>query len=244
MERHRSRGGSSGIFLHNFSPLSARDRPGPPLVRLWYSGLVAAPPPQLLESDVDPDPLRQFDAWYDDAQTRGIAQSDAVTLATSTRDGIPSARMVLLKGRDARGFQFFTNYESVKARELAENPRACLVFYWAILNRQIRVVGTVTKLPREDSEKYFRTRHRGSQIGAWASQQDQILSSRAELDDRVRELDKAYEGAEVPTPPHWGGYVVAPTSVEFWQGRDSRLHDRLRYTRRADGSWRIERLSP
>jgi pyridoxamine 5'-phosphate oxidase len=173
-----------------------------------------------------------------------LPHTDAVTLATCTRDGIPSARMVLLKGRDRAGLVFFTNYESHKARELAENPRACLVFYWPTLDRQVRIVGTVAKVSREESEAYFATRHRGSQISAWASHQDAVLASRSELDARVEELTREYAEKDVPCPPHWGGYRLVPTSVEFWQSRPNRLHDRLRYTRRADGSWRIERLAP
>ena len=173
-----------------------------------------------------------------------MKHGDAVTLATATRDGIPSARMVLLKGHDRNGFVFYTNYESQKARELSENPRACLVFFWSSLDRQIRIVGTVTKISREESEAYFRTRPRGSQIGAWASQQDEVLPNREVLDTKAAEIAQTYEGKDVPLPPSWGGYRVSPTSIEFWQGREDRLHDRLRYTRRADGSWRIERLSP
>jgi pyridoxamine 5'-phosphate oxidase len=198
----------------------------------------------LLESDVDPHPLRQLKAWWDEAQALGGPEADAVTLATATRDGIPSARMVLLKGHDDRGLVFFTNYGSQKARELEGNPRACLVIFSAPLHRQIRVIGTVQKTSREESEAYFRTRPRGSQIGAWASQQSAVLESRAVLDAQVAEIENTYAGKDVPLPPHWGGYRLTPTSVEFWQGRDSRLHDRLRYTRRADATWRIERLSP
>ncbi len=200
--------------------------------------------PPLLESAVDSSPFRQFEAWYAHAQSLGMKHGDAVTLATATRDGIPSARMVLLKGHDRNGFVFYTNYESQKARELSENPRACLVFFWSSLDRQIRIVGTVTKISREESEAYFRTRPRGSQIGAWASQQDEVLPNREVLDTKAAEIAQTYEGKDVPLPPSWGGYRVSPTSIEFWQGREDRLHDRLRYTRRADGSWRIERLSP
>ncbi len=201
-------------------------------------------PATLLEADVAKNPLHQFKVWWDDAQSRGFTDADAVTLATATRDGIPSARMVLLKRHDDRGLVFFTNYESHKGKELIDNPRACIVAFWATLHRQIRVVGTISKVTREESESYFRTRPRGSQIGAWASKQSQVLETRALLDAQVEELERAYAGKDVPLPPHWGGFRLSPTSVEFWQGRDSRLHDRLRYTRRADASWRIERLSP
>ncbi len=205
---------------------------------------MADPSVTLLESDVDPHPMRQFKLWWDDAQSRGFPESDAVTLATATRDGIPSARMVLLKGHDERGLVFYTNYGSQKARELTGNPRACIVLFWAQLKRQIRVIGTVAKTTREESEVYFRTRARGSQIGAWASRQSAVIESRAALEESVSELERVYEGKDVPIPPEWGGFRLTPTSVELWQGRDSRLHDRLRYTRRADATWRIERLSP
>jgi pyridoxamine 5'-phosphate oxidase len=200
--------------------------------------------PPLLESDADASPLVMFDRWYAHAAAQPIAHHDAVTLATATRDGIPSARVVLLKGRDPNGFTFFTNYESGKARELAENPRASLVFFWPTLDRQIRVVGTVAKVSREETEAYWKTRHRGSQIGAWSSQQSRVLANRAELDERVTRITKEQVGKDVPCPPHWGGYRLTPTSLEFWQSRPSRLHDRLRYTRKADGTWRIERLAP
>jgi pyridoxamine 5'-phosphate oxidase len=200
--------------------------------------------PPLLESDVDPNPLIQFDRWYAYAAAQPIPHPDAVTLATATRDGIPSARLVLLKGRDAKGFTFFTNYDSGKARELTENPRASMVFFWPTLDRQIRVVGTVAKTSREETEQYWRTRNRGSQIGAWASPQSRVLANRTELDERVVAIDKEHAGKDVPCPPHWGGYRLTPTSLEFWQARPSRLHDRLRYSRRADGTWRIERLAP
>jgi pyridoxamine 5'-phosphate oxidase len=205
---------------------------------------VADPKKTLLESDVDSHPLRQFKVWWDEGMALGLPDSDAVTLATATRDGIPSARMVLLKGHDERGLVFFTNYGSHKARELMDNPRACIVLFWAPLHRQIRVIGTVAKVSGEESEAYFRTRPRGSQIGAWASMQSAVLESRGALEAQVAEIEKKYAGKDVPLPPHWGGFRLTPTSVEFWQGRESRLHDRLRYTRRADSSWRIERLSP
>jgi pyridoxamine 5'-phosphate oxidase len=168
----------------------------------------------------------------------------ACTLATSTRDGIPSARIVLLKGYDARGFVFYTNYESPKARDLTENPRAALVFFWPVLARQIRITGAVSRVTREETEGYFATRARGSQIGAWASRQSTVLESRNALESRVADLEREYEGRPVPAPPNWGGFRLAPTTLEFWQGRTSRLHDRVRYSRRADASWRLECLSP
>jgi pyridoxamine 5'-phosphate oxidase len=198
----------------------------------------------LTETDVDPSPFRQFDEWFRHAIAESVPEPTAMTLATSTRDGIPSARIVLLKSHDARGFVFYTNYASQKARDLAENPRAALVFFWPALERQIRITGSVARVAHEESAAYFRTRPRGSQLGATASAQSAVLANRAELEARVRELDAQYEGIEVPLPSNWGGYRVAPTSLEFWEGRDDRLHDRLRYTRRADGTWRLERLAP
>ena len=167
-----------------------------------------------------------------------------MTLATATPDGRPSARMVLLKGVDARGFAFFTNYESRKGAELAANPRAALVFFWVQLERQVRVEGRVERLSAEESDAYFASRPEGSQLGAWASQQSAVLPDRGPLEARYEELRAQYEGQEVPRPTFWGGFRVVPETVEFWQGRVNRLHDRLRYRRQDDGSWVIERLSP
>ncbi len=200
--------------------------------------------PELDERTLAPDPLRQFERWYAEARTAKACAPDAMTLATATRDGVPSARVVLLKGVDRRGFTFFTNYASQKGRELAENPRAALVFYWPELHRQVRVVGTVAKIPRAESERYFQTRPLGSRLGAWASPQSRVIASRAELDERFRALEAAYADQEIPLPPDWGGYRLAPDAIEFWQSRPNRLHDRLRYTRQPDGTWRIERLAP
>jgi pyridoxamine 5'-phosphate oxidase len=166
-----------------------------------------------------------------------------MTLATAAPDGAPSARMMLLKGVDSRGFVFFTNYESRKSNELLANPRAALVFHWPVLQRQVRVEGAVARLPQAESEAYFRTRARGSRIGAWASKQSAELSTRAELDERVREYEAKFAGEDVPLPPFWGGFRLAPAAIEFWQGRVNRLHDRIRYTRTADG-WSIARLYP
>ena len=167
-----------------------------------------------------------------------------MTLATATPDGIPSARVVLLKDVDERGFVFYSNYESQKGRELAANPRAALVFYWPGLERQVRVGGSVEQVGREETERYFRSRPFASRIGALASYQSEVLPDRTELEERVRRLTLEHQGAEVPLPPTWGGYRLVPSSLEFWQGRPSRLHDRLRYARAADGTWTIERLSP
>lgn len=182
------------------------------------------------------DPLEQFNAWY------GEAGTDVVALATATPDGAPSARMVLLKGADANGFTFFTNYESRKGRELAYNPRGALLFHWPQLGRQVRVEGPVERIGRQESEEYFRTRPRGAQLAAWASQQSEPVESREVLDERFAEIDREHPG-EVPLPPHWGGYRLVPEVYEFWQHRENRFHDRLRY-RRAEGGWTIDRLSP
>ena len=197
----------------------------------------------LAEGDVAADPIAQFVAWFDDAQAAELREPNAMTLATATPDGAPSARIVLLKGVDARGFVFYTDYRSRKGEELAANPRAALVFHWAELERQVRVTGTVARVSREESEAYYRTRPVGSRIGAWASHQSRPIAGRAELEAREAELARRYADGDVPLPPHWGGYRLAPETVEFWQGRPSRLHDRLRYVRGASG-WRVERLSP
>ena len=197
----------------------------------------------LNESDLAPDPFAQFQKWLADAMAAQLAEPNAMVLATVAPDGQPSTRTVLLKALDARGFSFFTNYESRKARELAENPRASLTFPWHALERQVNIEGRVSKLPRAEAEAYFKLRPRGSRLGAWASSQSQVIHGRGPLEARMKELEAQYP-EEIPLPPNWGGYVLAPERIEFWQGRPSRLHDRLRYTRQPDGSWKIERLSP
>jgi pyridoxamine 5'-phosphate oxidase len=198
----------------------------------------------LSEGDVDPDPLVEFRRWYRLAEESGVAQPDAMTLATATPDGAPSARMVLLKGVDEGGFVFFTNYRSRKAGELAENPRAALILYWSPIRRQVRVTGRVARLTLAESEDYFRTRPRASRLAAWASHQSSVIAERAVLEEEYRRLEAEYADGDVPLPPFWGGYRVAPEVVEFWMGRENRLHDRLRYTRQGGATWVIERLAP
>lgn len=198
----------------------------------------------LIESDADVDPIRQFTVWFDEAMRSQLIDVTAMTLATASADGEPSARTVLLKGFDDAGFVFFTNYESAKAREIAARPRACLLIFWAELERQVRINGSVAQTSREESETYFQSRPFESRIGAWASPQSRPVANREELESRYADLLAKYAGAAVPRPPQWGGYRVTPDRVEFWQGRKSRLHDRLLYSRQADGSWTRSRLAP
>jgi pyridoxamine 5'-phosphate oxidase len=199
---------------------------------------------ELTEQTVLPDPIAQFRKWLDEAITAQELEPTAMTLATAGADGAPSARVVLLKGVDARGFVFYTNYESRKGRQLAENPRAALAVWWATLERQVNIAGDVEKLPREESERYFHSRPRTSQIGAWASRQSSVIASRNTVLIEATKIAARHLIGEIPLPPYWGGYVVKPRTIEFWQGRPSRLHDRLLYTRQAGGEWKIERLSP
>jgi pyridoxamine 5'-phosphate oxidase len=199
----------------------------------------------LVERDLDRSPFRQFHRWMGDALAADLVLPNAMTLATATPDAMPSARMVLLKGLDEHGFVFFTNYESRKGRELDTNPRAALVFHWSQLERQVRVVGEVERVTPEESAEYFETRPMGSKLGAWASRQSEVIDDRLELEQRVSELADEYRDHPVPLPPHWGGYRIIPTEIEFWQGRSDRLHDRFCYRRSSVGEvWTIVRLSP
>jgi len=197
----------------------------------------------LHEADVDRDPIAQFHAWFENVVDSGLHEPNAMILATATRDGRPSARTVLLKGYDQRGFVFYTNYEGRKAGELETNPLCALLFYWGELERQVRIEGRASRLPGEESDSYFASRPRGSRLGAWASQQSRPVENRNILEERVRALETEYEGREIPRPPFWGGYRVEPETIEFWQGRENRLHDRLVYSRRKEG-WNIARLQP
>jgi pyridoxamine 5'-phosphate oxidase len=200
----------------------------------------------LRRADLDANPLAQFQKWFTEAEA-ALAQHqldvNAGTLATADKNGIPSARVVLLKGLDEYGFIFFTNYDSRKGRELAENPNAALVFYWQELERQVCIAGSVKKTSREESEKYFKSRPHGSRIAAWASNQSETVSDRAVLEARWHELEKKFV-TDIPLPPNWGGFILRPERIEFWQGRPSRLHDRFSYTRQPDNSWKLERLAP
>jgi pyridoxamine 5'-phosphate oxidase len=195
------------------------------------------------ERDVDADPIRQFERWFADAAAARVPEPNAMTLSTATRDGVPSARIVLLKGVDANGFAFYTDYRSRKGAELAENPLAALTFLWKEIERQVRITGSVSRVSTQESDAYFRTRPLGSRLGAWASHQSAVLASREELEARVQDVIGRFPDGDVPLPPHWGGFRVAPDEIEFWQGRPDRLHDRLLY-RRGERGWEISRLSP
>lgn len=198
----------------------------------------------LSETEIDSNPFAQFKEWFDRALSADILEPNAMMVATTTPEGKPSARMVLLKDFDARGFVFYTNYNSQKAQELADNPQAALVFWWAELQRQVRICGRVEKILESESDKYFYSRPLSSRLGAWASNQSQVIENREVLEQNLEELKEKYQDREIPRPSHWGGIRVIPAEIEFWQGRSSRLHDRLVYTRMEDGSWKIERLSP
>lgn len=199
---------------------------------------------KLAEQNAATDPMVQFADWWKEVLNAGIDEPNAMTLATSSSDGIPSARIVLLKDFGTDGFVFFTNYNSYKGRQLAENPKAGLLFFWKELERQVRITGIVSKLRGEDNDAYFHSRPEASQIGAIVSPQSTVIESREWLDQRFNEKVKELEGKDIARPAHWGGYIVKPVIVEFWQGRPSRLHDRIQYTLEDDGSWHIERLAP
>lgn len=198
----------------------------------------------LRRSELDPDPITQFNVWLADALAQEIPEPNAMVLGTVDPAGQPWTRTVLLKICDERGFAFFTNYQSSKARHIAANSRAALTFVWLPLERQVNITGTITKTSAEVSDEYFRTRPANSRLGAWSSEQSAVIADRAELERQFEATRAKYGDENIPLPPHWGGYVLAPQTVEFWQGRRSRLHDRLRYSRQPDGAWKIERLSP
>ncbi len=198
---------------------------------------------RLDEKDLSHDPIVEFARWFADAQAVRVEEPNAMVLATATSDGAPSARVVLLKGFDERGFVFFTDYRSRKGSELEHNPRAALVLYWSELERQVRITGAVERTSAEDSEAYFRSRPLGSRLGAWVSHQSVVIPSRTVLEQGLGEVERRFGDGEVPLPPHWGGFRVKPETIEFWQGRENRLHDRVRYVRESV-KWRIERLAP
>ena len=195
------------------------------------------------ETQVADDPIEQFDKWWNEALNSEIEEVNAMTLATATKDGIPSARIVLLKDYDERGFVFFSNYKSHKGQELESNAHAALVFFWKVLERQIRIQGVVEKTDAKESDAYFTSRPAGSRIGAWASPQSAVIKNRSLLEENVERYKKQFD-KEIPRPPHWGGYRVIPSVIEFWQGRSNRLHDRIRYTKQSNGAWKKERLAP
>lgn len=198
----------------------------------------------LSESDVDANAIKQFEKWWVEAVNSKIEEVNAMTLATASIDALPSARIVLLKEFNEKGFVFFTNYESYKAQQLAENPKACIVFFWKELERQIRITGLIEKINSKQSDDYFQSRPEASRIGAWASPQSRVIEDRQWLDEKFNELVNKMEGKTIPRPSHWGGYIVKPVVIEFWQGRPSRLHDRIQYTLEENGEWKIERLAP
>lgn len=198
----------------------------------------------LHRAELDPNPIAQFHRWFQQALDAGLTEPSAMTLATADAQGRPSARIVLLKAVEERGFVFFTNYESRKGRELAENPHAALVCYWGDLEREVLVAGTVNKSTREESATYFARRPRGSQLGAWVSRQSTVVPDHGFLEAELKAVEERFAGGAVALPDYWGGYILKPSRIEFWQGRPNRLHDRFQYSRLADGSWRIDRLSP
>ncbi len=198
----------------------------------------------LLEKDIEKNPFLQFKKWWDEAMHAGIDEVNAMTLATASSTGLPAARIVLLKGFDEKGFVFFTNYESFKGLQLDENPRACLVFFWKELERQVRITGLADKTTAEESDAYYNSRPAGSRIGAWASPQSRAIKNREWLEENEREYTDKFKNNAIERPAHWGGYRIQPVTIEFWQGRASRLHDRIQYTLHENGDWVIERLAP
>ncbi|MES2371948.1 MAG: pyridoxamine 5'-phosphate oxidase [Bacteroidota bacterium] len=197
----------------------------------------------LNESDVSADPIAQFTNWWDEAVNSKIDEVNAMTLATVNNEGRPSARIVLLKGFDEKGFVFFTNYQSKKGKELEDNPHGALVFFWKELERQVRIEGGIEKISEEDNDAYYQSRPAGSRIGAWASPQSEVIEGREILENNFKALEKKFESGSIPRPGHWGGYILRPSMIEFWQGRSSRLHDRIQYSLKEKG-WVIERLAP
>ena len=198
----------------------------------------------LTEAEIDPNPFSQFYLWFHQAIEAQLPEPNAMTIATVAGNGQPSARIVLLKNFDERGFVFFTNYNSLKGKQLAANPQAALVFWWAELERQVRIEGKVVKISDSESNEYFHSRPQGSQLGAWVSNQSQVIESRAVLDCKLEDLEAQYQQQEITRPPHWGGFRVIPRTIEFWQGRPNRLHDRLCYYLRKENTWEIKRLAP
>jgi pyridoxamine 5'-phosphate oxidase len=196
------------------------------------------------EADAAADAMVQFGVWWEEAIASDIDEVNAMTLATASKAGMPDARIVLLKGYDEKGFVFFTNYQSQKGKQMAENDNACLVFFWKELERQVRISGRAEKIAPADSDAYFASRPAGSRIGAWSSPQSQVIPGRQLVEANVTRYSEQFKDGNIPRPPHWGGYVVRPQVIEFWQGRPSRLHDRIRYTLQGDGSWLKERLAP
>lgn len=198
----------------------------------------------LLEKEVDTDPFKQFSKWFDNAISAKVLEPNAMTLATASKEGLPSARIVLLKDFNEYGFTFYTNFNSYKAQQLEKNPLAALIFFWGDLERQIRIEGVVEKINSTEAEGYFQSRPKGSQLGAWVSPQSEVIPDRSFLEKTLEELSEKYKNKEVPKPEHWGGYRVIPNAIEFWQGRSNRLHDRLLYTQNKDKSWKLIRLAP
>ena len=198
----------------------------------------------LLETDIAGNPFDQFNCWWDDALNSELDEVNAMTLATASATGMPSARIVLLKSVSDKGFVFFTNYNSHKGKELEENPFACLVFFWKELERQIRITGSIEKVSATESDEYFNSRPVGSRIGAWASPQSSIIPSRETIETNIVKYEQEFAGAQITRPVHWGGYIVNPRVIEFWQGRPNRLHDRIQYSKQQGGSWRFDRLAP